>query len=139
MGAVLAQTVDGEERVVAYASRALSRTEKKYCATRRELLALVWAAQHFRPYLYGRNFTLSTDHHCLQWLHNYKEPEGQVARWLELLAEYDYSVLHRQGKQHTNADALSRGGCQQCGWEVEEEQEANTSGCNAVSHLLLPT
>ena len=40
LGAVLAQTVDGDERVVAYASRALSRTEKKYCATRRELLAL---------------------------------------------------------------------------------------------------
>ena len=110
LGAVLAQSVDGEERMVAYASRALSRTEKKYCATRRVLLALVWAAQHFRPYLYGRNFTLRTDHHCLQWLHNFKEPEGQVARWLELLAEYDYSVLHRQGKQHTNADALSRGG-----------------------------
>ena len=60
-----------------------------------------------------------TTMHCLQWLHNFKEPaEGQVARWLELLSVYDYSVLHRQGKQHTNADALSRVGCNQCGWEV---------------------
>ena len=90
LGAVLAQNVDGVERVVAYASRALSRTEKKYCATRREMLALVWAARHYWPYLYGRKFTLRTDHHCLQWLHNFKEPEGQVARWLEVLSEYDY-------------------------------------------------
>ena len=78
LGAVIAQNVDRVERVVAYASRALSRTEKKYCATRREMLALVWAAHHFRPYLYRRKFTLRTDHHCLQWLHNFKEPEGQV-------------------------------------------------------------
>ena len=59
LGAVLTQNVDGVERVVAYASRALSRTEKKYCATRREMLALVWAARHFRPYLYGRKFTFT--------------------------------------------------------------------------------
>ena len=78
LGAVLAQNVDRVERVVAYASRALSRTEKKYCAMRREMLALVWAAHHFRPYLYRRKFILRTDHHCLQWLHNFKEPEGQV-------------------------------------------------------------
>ena len=83
MGAVLAQNVDGVERVVAYASRALSRTEKKYCAMRWEMLALVWAARHFRPHLYRRMFTLRTDHYCLLWLHNFKEPEGQVARWLD--------------------------------------------------------
>ncbi|KAL5502169.1 hypothetical protein EMCRGX_G008896, partial [Ephydatia muelleri] len=139
LGAVLAQNVDGVERVVAYASRALSRTEKKYCATRREMLALVWAARHFRPYLYGRKFTLRTDHHCLQWLHNFKEPEGQVARWLEVLSEYDYTVIHRVGKQHTNADALSRGRCVQCGLEKKEEEREEANSCDAVSHLMLPT
>eukprot|EP00731_Ephydatia_muelleri_P004975 Em0002g1151a len=139
LGAVLAQNVDGVERVVAYASRALSRTENKYCATRREMLALVWAARHFRPYLYGRKFTLRTDHHCLQWLHNFKEPEGQVARWLEVLSEYDYTVIHRVGKQHTNADALSRGRCVQCGLEKKEEEREEANSCDAVSHLMLPT
>ena len=72
---MLSQVVEGKERVVAYASRVLSRTERKYCATRRELLAVVWAAHHFRPYLYGRRFNLRTDHHCLKWLHSFKEPE----------------------------------------------------------------
>ncbi|KAL5516762.1 hypothetical protein EMCRGX_G002170 [Ephydatia muelleri] len=97
LGAVLSQVSNGEERVLAYASRALSRTERKYCATRREMLALVWAARHFRPYLYGKKFTLRTDHNSLKWLHNFKEPEGQVARWLEVLSEFDYTVVHRAG------------------------------------------
>ena len=141
LGAVLAQTVDEVERVVAYASRALSRAEKKYCATRWEMLALVWAAHHFRPYLYGRKFTLHTDHHCLQWLHNFKESEGQVARWLEVLSEYIYTVVHREGKRHTNAETLSRGRCRQCGLEekVHEEREEEVNSCDAVSHLMLPT
>ncbi|KAL5494246.1 hypothetical protein EMCRGX_G015537 [Ephydatia muelleri] len=58
------------------------------------MLALVWAVHIFRPYLYGKRFTLRTDHNCLKWLHNVKEPEGQVARWLEALAEFDYEVVH---------------------------------------------
>ena len=86
LGAVLSQSVDGQERVVAYASKTLSKTEHRYCATRRELLVVVWATQHFRPYLYGCGFLLRSDHSALQWLHSFKEPEGQVARWLERLA-----------------------------------------------------
>ena len=56
--AVLSQVVEGKERVVAYASRVLSRTKRKYCATRHKLLAVVWAAQHFRPYLYEGGSTI---------------------------------------------------------------------------------
>ena len=74
LGAVLSQVIDGRERVIAYASRVLFKAERKYCATRWEMLALVWAACHFRPYLSGRRFTLRTDHNSLRWL---KEPEGQ--------------------------------------------------------------
>ena len=94
--------VDGRKHVVAYASRVLSRTEKKYCATRREMLALVWATRHFWPYLYGRPFILRTDHSSLRWLHNFKESEGQVARWRELLSEFQYRVIYRPGAQHIN-------------------------------------
>ena len=107
LGAVLSQAIEGEEKVVAYASKTLTRTERKYCATCREMLALVWATHHFRPYLYGHRFVLRTDHSALQWLHNFKEPEGQTARWLEQLAEYNYRVVHRPGRHHTNADSLS--------------------------------
>ncbi|KAL5484351.1 hypothetical protein EMCRGX_G020827 [Ephydatia muelleri] len=97
LGAVLSQVVDGHECVVSYASRVLSRSERKYCATHREMLALVWAVHIFRLYLYGKRFTLRMDHSCLKWLHNFKEPEGQVARWLETWAEFDYEVVHRPG------------------------------------------
>ena len=109
LGAVLSQTSNAMEHVIAYASRTLTHTEKRYCATRREMLALVWGSRHFRSYFYGRKFLLRTDHNSLRWLHNFKEPEGQVARWLETMAEFQYEVIHRPGKQHCNADSLSRG------------------------------
>eukprot|EP00731_Ephydatia_muelleri_P003311 Em0001g3311a len=112
LGAVLSQCIGGGENVISYASRSLTKPEKKYCATRKEMLALVWAVGQFRPYLLGRPFTVRTDHSALQWLYSFKEPEGQVARWLESLAEYEFTVQHRPGKKHTNADALSRVPCQ---------------------------
>ena len=58
VGAVLSQVQGGEERVIAYYSQVLSRPERQYCTTRRELLAVVKAVKHFHPYLYGRTFTL---------------------------------------------------------------------------------
>ena len=110
IGAVLSQEHNGEEKVVAYGSRVLSKAERRYCVTRKELLAVVCFAKHFRSYLLGRRFTLRTDHSSLQWLYNMKEPEGQLARWLEQLQEFDFVVIHRRGSSHGNADALSRAG-----------------------------
>ncbi|KRX42752.1 Retrovirus-related Pol polyprotein from transposon 17.6, partial [Trichinella sp. T6] len=80
LGAVLSQKDGNKERVVAYASRSLTKPERRYCVTRREMLGLVWALREFRPYLYGQRFLVRTDHSCLRWLRNFKEPEGQVAR-----------------------------------------------------------
>ena len=116
IGAVLSQVDDeGHERVIAYGSRALSKAERRYCVTRRELLAVVVFTQQYRPYLMGRKFLLRTDHGSLMWLRNFKEPEGQLARWMERLQELEFDVVHRRGKVHSNADALSRLPCQQCG------------------------
>lgn len=118
IGAVLSQVQeDGSERVIAYASRVLTKPERRYCVTRRELLAVVSFVQHFRPYLLGKHFLLRTDHGSLTWLSNFKEPEGQLARWLERLQEYDFTIAHRPGKKHQNADSLSRRPCAQCGRE----------------------
>ncbi|XP_076748173.1 uncharacterized protein LOC143421991 [Maylandia zebra] len=111
IGAILSQVQGGEERVLAYGSRWLSATEQNYCTTRRELLAVVAFTSHFRQYLLGRPFTVRTDHSSLRWLTRLREPEGQLARWLEKLAEYNFQVLHRPGKNHQNADALSRRPC----------------------------
>jgi len=84
--AVLSKEIDGQEKVIAYASRTLSKSERKYCVTRKELLTVI---RRFRPYLLGRKFTLRTDHSSLKWLQQLKEPEGQMARWLEQLQEYN--------------------------------------------------
>uniref|UniRef100_A0AAV2KGL3 ribonuclease H n=1 Tax=Knipowitschia caucasica TaxID=637954 RepID=A0AAV2KGL3_KNICA len=111
IGAVLSQQGGEGERVVGYYSRALSREERNYCVTRRELLAVVMAVHHFRPYLHGNKFLLRTDHASLTWLLSFKQPEGQVARWLEVLQTYDFDIQHRPGQQHNNADALSRRPC----------------------------
>ncbi|KFD60666.1 hypothetical protein M514_27175 [Trichuris suis] len=126
IGAVLSQRYEDGEHPVAYASRALTKPERRYCATRRELLALVWACKHFRPYLYGARFSVRTDHNALIWLKSFREPEGQVARWLERLAEFDMEVTHRPGRLHDNADALSRQACNQCGVAQNNDEEIKT-------------
>ena len=108
IGAVLSQFHEGEERVVAYYSRSLSPSEKNYCTTRRELIAVVEAIRHFHHYLYGTTFSIRTDHAALKWLRSLKDPEGQLARWLTRLEQYQFSVQHRPGVKHANADCLSR-------------------------------
>uniref|UniRef100_A0A8C7WS97 Reverse transcriptase RNase H-like domain-containing protein n=1 Tax=Oryzias sinensis TaxID=183150 RepID=A0A8C7WS97_9TELE len=112
-GAILSQVQDGAERVLAYGSRKLAKTEQNYCTTRRELLAIVEFTSHSRQYLLGRPFKVRTDHSSLRWLTRMKVPESQLARWLEKLAEYDFEIIHRPGGLHTNADSLSRRPCRQ--------------------------
>ena len=108
LGGVLSQMQGGTERVVAYGSRTLSKEETRYCVTRRELLAVVVFLRYYRHFLLGRHFRLRTDHGSLRWLFHIREPEGQLARWLEYLAEFDFEIEHRAGSKHQNADALSR-------------------------------
>ena len=136
IGAVLSQQIDGTERVVAYASKRLSKAEINYCVTRRELLAVVYFVRYFRHYLLGRSFTVRTDHAALQWLRRIPEPVGQQARWLGLLEEFDYTVIHRPGNRHGNADAMSRRPCPRarcCPKEAEYSDETVAAVCNAVT------
>ena len=138
LGAVLSQSQqDGTERVIAYASRSLNDHEKNYCTTRLEMLALVTYVDYFRYYLLGRRFRLRTDHHSLTWLMTFKEPQGQVARWLERLQEYNFEVEHRAGRSHGNADAMSRkprryhGDCPSCGQLPKPQSQVSTVDSSA--------
>ena len=122
IGAVLSQVrEDGSEGVVANASRLLSRPERRYCVTRKELLAVVEIVHHFRQYLLGREFTLRTDHSSLVWVRNFKKPEGQLARWLEKLEEYNFTIIHASPGIATHA--LSRVPCRQCGSENHDSDD----------------
>ena len=109
IGAVLAQVDDnGEERVISFASKAFSGAEKNWTATEKEAFAVVWALQHFHPYVYGRKVRVITDHKALTWLKGIKHPNGKLARWIIKLQEYEYTVEHRSGSLMTHVDALSR-------------------------------
>ncbi|GBL97396.1 Retrovirus-related Pol polyprotein from transposon 297 [Araneus ventricosus] len=111
IGAVLSQKIGNEERVIAYFSKSL---------------------EHFHHYLYGRKFLLRTDHASLRCLLNFREPEGQIARWIQKLQEYDFEIQHRKGTSHGNADALSRRPCKESckhctNAEKKFEMETDTS------------
>jgi len=112
---VLSQVQGGVERVIAYVSRSLSKPERNYCITRKESMAIVCYTKAYRQYLLGRQFVVRTDHSALQWLRSTTEYIGQQARWCETLEEFDFQIVHRPGRLHGNADALSREPCRQCG------------------------
>ena len=108
IGGELLQLIDGVEHVISYGSYILTSEQRKYCTTRKELLAVLRFCRQFRYYLLGRKFVVRTDHNSLVWLLGFKNIEGQLSRWIQELSQYDMIVVHRPGKDHVNADALSR-------------------------------
>jgi hypothetical protein len=111
IGGVLPQVKEGSEMIVAYFSKTLSKAERNYYVTRRELLTIVKTREHFHKYLYGQEFHLRTDHSALTWLLSFRNLEGQTARWVQRLQEYNFTSEHRQGIRHTYEDALSTRPC----------------------------
>ena len=85
--------------------------------------------------VYGRTFTLRTDHHSLKWLHRFKDPERQVVGGALALAAFDYTCSGATG--NNNADALSRGRCRPCGLEQADE-DCESWNCSEISNPLLP-
>jgi hypothetical protein len=109
LGAVLAQRDEQKSKyVIAYASWSNSKTERNYSSYLGECLAAVCGVQIFRVYLYGREFTLISDHEPLEWLMTNTKLKGMHARWANTLQEYDVKIKHRAGLKHMDADGLSR-------------------------------
>ena len=84
---------NGYERGIAYSSKKLDKHQMKYNVTRRELLAVITFIHQFKHYLLGKQFLLRTDHGSLKWLFNFKDPQGQLARWLEFLSQFDFDII----------------------------------------------
>ena len=112
VGAVLSQKQDMEhpdrETVIAYTSRHLNEREAKWSTVEKEALAIVHAVTVFYPYLWGKQFTVVTDHNPLKWLMTMVKPTGRLMRWSLLLQEFDMEIQYRPGSKHGNADGLSR-------------------------------
>ena len=86
----------------------LKDAERNYATIEKECLAIVWAVEQFKPYLYGREFDVQSDHNPLVYIDNMKNKTSRVSRWRLQLAEYQYTVRHIKGSLNTRADALSR-------------------------------
>ena len=92
IGAVFPQLQDGMERPIAFASRTLSKSERNYCATHRELLAIAeFVIQHQR-YLLGTKFCIQTDHAPLCSVIKAKDSEGQQAHWIECCCAFPLTL-----------------------------------------------
>lgn len=108
IGGVISQLQDGKWRMISCASRTLTPAEKNYQIMEMEALGLVWCVNRFRPYLHGRHFTLKTDNHSCCYLMSIKKPSPKIARWLQILAEYEFDIKHTKGTDNCVADHLSR-------------------------------
>ncbi|XP_061156017.1 uncharacterized protein K02A2.6-like [Syngnathus typhle] len=114
VGAVLSHIMEnGSERPIGFVSRTLQPAETRYSQLDKEGLAVMFGIERFHKYIYGRNFTIYTDHKPLIYLFNEKKPIPQmgsprVQRWAVKLSAYQYNIVYKPGKHHANADAVSR-------------------------------
>ena len=110
IGACLSQLdPDGNEHLIACASKTLSPSRQAYCTTKRELYAVVYFMRYFRGYTRWSNTLIRTDHAALKWLRNFQGHDALYARWIVELAAYEpYDIVQRKGAAHVNADMMSR-------------------------------
>lgn len=104
---------DDSEKPIAYASRSMSAAERNYSQLDKEALAIIYGVKRFDQYLFGRSFTIITDHKPLLTLLSEMKAipitaSPRLVRWSLTLSAYDYNIVYRKGEDHGNADALSR-------------------------------
>ena len=112
IGYVLSQQDNkDDEHPIAYGSRKLLPKETKYSVIECEGLAIVEWGKHFRVYFEGVPFRIETDHNPLTQLSQLKDSHGRIARWIQALHPYNYTMTYRPGRKNRNADGLSREHC----------------------------
>ena len=109
LGAVLYQTQGGLQRVIAYASRGLNKSERNYPAHKLEFLALKWAVtEKFYDYLYGKDFTVVTDNNPLTYVLSSAKLDATGHRWVAALAALNFDIRYRPGRNNADGDSMSR-------------------------------
>ncbi|KAL6344436.1 hypothetical protein AAG906_039692 [Vitis piasezkii] len=108
IGAVLGQREDGKPYVIYYASKTLNEAQRNYTTTEKELLAVVFALDKFRPYLVGSFIIVFTDHSALKYLLTKQDAKARLIRWILLLQEFDLQIRDNKRVENVVADHLSR-------------------------------
>ncbi|EIE90565.1 hypothetical protein RO3G_15276 [Rhizopus delemar RA 99-880] len=109
VGAVLTQRDELNRTLhIAFASKSLSPSQRKWNTTKRELYAVVFALEKYREFLWGNKFELRTDHKALMYLHTQEQANPMMIGWLETLLDFNFDVIHIQGILNQLPDLLSR-------------------------------
>jgi len=108
VGAILSQKEGKFKRVIAYASKNLTEAQRRFHPMEGKCNALIWGVMHFRQYLHMKHFILRIDHKPLKWLAIVSDAHGRRGRWVGMLQDFSFKIVHRPGLRHTNVDALSR-------------------------------
>ena len=141
LSAILSQnsTSHDDRRIVAYVSRSLSETERKYSQTEREALAIVWAMERLQLYLRGGKFTLYTDCKPIELiLGNPKaKPPARIERWNLRIQDFDFDIKYTKGTNNPS-DFLSRHPCPkiETKHEMSAEQYVNFLTTHAVPKAM---
>ncbi|CAF1650435.1 unnamed protein product, partial [Didymodactylos carnosus] len=98
---------------------------------------MVWCITKLRPYLYGQEFTLITDHHPLCWLNKQSSKNGRADRWSLQLQEYAFAIKHTPGSSNCVADCLSRYPIEKPDDVVEEQLEIMHGHINSIQPITL--
>jgi hypothetical protein len=108
IGIILYQIINDEVKYISMQAKSLSKSERNYSATKRELLAVVYALKKFHKYLYGKPFILYTDHKALTYLHTQRIANAMMISWLDTILQYDFKIVHLSGIKNVLPDTLSR-------------------------------
>ena len=120
MGAVLGQRIDKPFRAIYYASKTFNEAQENYLTKEKNMLAMVFSCENFRPYILGSHVLIHTDHEKIKYLMAKKDVKPRLIRWVLLLKEFDLEIKYKKGSDNVIENHLSR-----LEYSTEKEKQSN--------------